>query len=81
MNLTTLITFQVAIEVENGHLAKRFHAAKLWFVIYSISFCDDVVCKCRKNWRLTSSFGFTKQNAKLIYHNWIEKLREIRTLF
>ena len=72
--------FQVAIEVKNGHLAKRFHAAKLWFVIYLVCFYD-VVCKRRENWRLTSSFGFTKQNAKLIYRNWTEKLGEIRTLF
>ena len=39
----------------------------------------NVFSKHRKNWRLASLFGFTKQNVKTICCNWTEKLRRTYT--
>ena len=69
MDLKTLITFQDAIEAEKECLAKRPNAAKLCSGIYWICFYGDIVSKRRKNWRLASSLGFTKENVKFIYCN------------
>lgn len=60
--------FKDAIEAEKKHLAKSSRAAKLRFAIYC--FYNEFICESKKNSRLTSSFGLTRQNLKLIWCNW-----------